>query len=246
MITLLTTSNPKTLKSQGFGIATAVLHLSPSKLSGRNVCPHASESCILACLNLAGRGGIFRAGESTNAIQDARIARTQFFHADREAFLLQLCDEISRFIRRCENAGMTPAIRLNGTSDLPWEKFPVLTYPNVFAMFSRVQFYDYTKWPVRLRASVADIPNYSLTFSLSEHPASEDRAVDALAGGTNVAVVFDIPKGRELPAEYFGVPVIDGDVTDLRYMDPTGVVVGLRAKGPARGTGTENGFVRVA
>jgi hypothetical protein len=45
----------------------------------------------------------------------------------------------------------------------------------------------------------------------------------------NVAVVFDT-----LPTTYLGRPVVNGDDTDLRFLDPQGVVVGLKAKGRAK------------
>jgi hypothetical protein len=92
--------------------------------------------------------------------------------------------------------------------------------------FPNVQFYDYTKWPSHLRQ---DLPaNYHLTFSRSELTTSEDikREIDA---GRNVAVVFDA-----VPDTWEGLPVIDGDANDLRFLDPTGVIVGLKAKGAAK------------
>jgi hypothetical protein len=37
-----------------------------------------------------------------------------------------------------------------------------------------------------------------------------------------------------LPSTWLGFPVIDGDRHDARFLDPAGVIVGLRAKGLAR------------
>ena len=77
---LLTESNPKVQKGTAYGYLTAILHFAPSRLSGvMNACAWATEGCIRSCLNKAGRGGIIRKGEDTNAIQRARIARTRFF-----------------------------------------------------------------------------------------------------------------------------------------------------------------------
>jgi len=59
-------------------------------------------------------------------------------------------------------------------------------------------------------------------------------------------VVFSTTRGAPLPIEFLGVPVIDSDAHDLRYLDPIGVIVGLRAKGrAARRTrrGTPSAFV---
>lgn len=249
---LLTVGNPKTAKGEGYGYLTAIMHLAPEKVSGRNVCPHASAGCAAACLNTAGRGGIGLDADGLNMIQAARIRRTRFFHRDRAAFMAQLVEEIRKHKRAASRHGLRPAVRLNGTSDLPWEAFPVTrkwrdgseqTFPNIFAAFPSVTFYDYTKWPMRLR-KVAGIPNYSLTYSVSEHPEADKRAAEYLAAGRGVAVVFDCGKSESLPTSYLGAPVIDGDATDLRFTDAPGVIVGLRAKGRAKKD--TSGFVRRA
>jgi hypothetical protein len=229
---LLTLGNPKTEKGTGLGFLTAILHLAPADRSGRNVCPWASPGCIATCLNLAGRGGIFAKGEDSNAIQRARIARTEFFFADRPAFLAQLRREIRQHVARAARHGLRPAARLNGTSDIPWESIE----PALFEEFSAVVFYDYTKAPHRIPHP---FPNYSLTFSRSE--TNEADALATLARGGNVAVVFDVARGAPLPATWNGYPVHDADVHDLRFLDPAGSVAGLRAKGPAKRDNT--GFV---
>ena len=226
--TLLSTSNPKTAKGLEHGYLTAILHLAPGNLARRgNVCPHATPGCLAACLNLAGRGGIFPRGKRSNHIQRARIRRTRYLHADRAGFLEQLEREIAAHTRRAENAGLRAAVRLNGTSDLPWERLA----PELFERFHWVRFYDYTKNPSRARRFGAGElpPNYHLTFSRSE--ATPRRKVQRmLAAGVNVAAVYlEVPDGSD-----GGLPVIDGDRTDLRFTDPRGVIVGLRAKGPAR------------
>jgi hypothetical protein len=95
-------------------------------------------------------------------------------------------------------------------------------------------FYDYTKNPERMyRYLSGEMPkNYKLTFSRSE--SNEDAATAVTRLGGNVAAVFTTKKGRDLPDTYLGAPVIDGDTHDLRFLDPSGVVVGLRAKGKAK------------
>lgn len=254
------THNAKTAKSEGGDYIGAILHLAPERLSGRNVCPHASAGCREACLNTAGRGGMVFDADGLNDIQAARIQRTRWFHRDRRAFLSKLVREIASFERRAIRRGLTPTVRLNGTSDLPWERFPVerdgKRYSHVFAAFPGIVFYDYTKWPPRLRERARAIPNYSLTFSLAED--NDRHAADALKRGMNVAVVFDIETARAgfkpQPAAPMidsfklgtsSYPVIDGDRTDLRFLDPRGGhIVGLRAKG--RGKRDRTGFVRAA
>jgi hypothetical protein len=246
---LLTTGNPKVAKGEKYGVLTAIMHLAPERLSGRNVCPHATAGCRAACLNTAGRGGIGLDADGLNIIQVARIQRTRYFHQDRAAFLAQLVREIERHERAAKRHGLKPAMRLNGTSDLPWERFPVVrggqTFPNVFAAFPAITFYDYTKWPARLRPLVASIPNYSLTFSLAEN--NDERAMAALDSGMNVAAVFYWPKSQPFPATINlsgrKVECIDGDASDLRFTDPIrGGIVALRAKG--RGKRDRTGFVR--
>jgi len=238
---LLTTGNPKTAKGEGFGYLTAILHLAPHKVSGFNVCGYASKGCAAACLNTAGRGGIGLDVDGLNVIQIARIQRTRYFRRDRMQFLRDLADAIARHERSAIRHGLRAAVRLNGTSDLPWEKWPIDGYANIFAMFPNVQFYDYTKWPVAKRKLA---PNYHLTFSLCED--NEDRAADALRAGVSVAAVFDTRKSGDLPAIHTigGVTarVIDADKTDLRFLDEPGVICGLRAKGRAKSD--TSGFVR--
>jgi hypothetical protein len=224
---------PKTEKGEALNVSTAVLHLAPHTLGGRgNVCASASTECIEACLNRTGRGGILAGSlddiraERTNPIQLARIARTRrFFDDGADVFVADLAGEIQRHVARARRRGMVPAIRLNGTSDLPWERIA----PDLFARFSDVQFYDYTKHDVRKRPASALPSNYHLTMSYSGHNAAA--CLEALDQGRNVAVVFLVKRGKPLPMSYMGRPVIDGDVNDLRFMDPAGVIVGLRLKG---------------
>lgn len=239
---LLTLSNPKTVKGEKSGYLTAILHLAPASLSGRNVCSHATDGCRAACLNTAGRGGIGLDVDGLNTIQAARIRRTRFFTRDSAGFMALLGAEIAKHVHTARLHGLAPAVRLNGTSDLPWENIRYGTHANLFEAFPDVQFYDYTKVPARIRRRAIGIPNYSLTFSLAD--GNDSNAEDAAAAGLNVAVVFSTRKGHALPEAFMGRPVVDGDLTDLRFTDPAGVIVGLRAKGPA--IRDSSGFVRAA
>jgi hypothetical protein len=221
---LLTVGNPKLLKGQKKGYLSSVLHLAPADLSGKNTCPKATAGCKAACLNTAGRGGIFKKGESTNVIQQARIRKTKMFFEDRRAFLNELTVEIVKTIKSAEKKNLIPVFRLNGTSDIAWEKYEVISGKNIFQMFPEVQFYDYTKI---LGRKVSHIPNYHLTFSKADGNDMDVRL--AASNGMNIAAVF-----KELPEKYIGRPVINGDETDLRFLDPKGVIVGLKAKGKAK------------
>ena len=232
---LLSTGNPKVLKGIKQGYNTYILHLAPASLSGHNTCPKATEGCKMACLNTAGRGGMFKKGESTNTIQMARIRKTQLFFNNREEFMSLLVKDILLAIKQSKRLGLTPVIRLNGTSDISWEKYPVkmgnVFYSNIFEAFGYIQFYDYTKI---LGRKVKNIPNYHLTFSMADGNYMDCK--QAVVEGYNIAVVFGIKKGTKMPEKYFNhnMSVYNGDESDLRFLDPKGVIVGLYAKGKAK------------
>jgi hypothetical protein len=225
---LFTTGNPKLMKGEKKGYLSFVLHLAPADVSGYNTCPKATTGCKKACLNTAGRGGIFKKGETTNVIQQARIRKTKDFFENREQFLQDLRKDITLAIKQAEKKGLTPAFRLNGTSDISWEKYGIIEeFPNV-------QFYDYTK--VRNR-KVSHLKNYHLTFSKADGNDSDVEKV--VSQGMNVAAVF-----TKVPETYLGRKVINGDETDLRFLDEKNVIVGLKAKGKAKKDTT--GFVVVS
>ena len=236
-------ANAKTIKGQKRGFMTAVLYLSPGNLSGTELCAMSTlAGCRTACLSTAGRGGI-AAGRATfvapngdtlpdNAIQHARLARTALFVNDNAAFMAQLVRKITAFVAKAKRKGLVPVVRLNGTSDIRWEDIPVEGKANIFALFPRVMFYDYTKIPNRRHALA--VKNYRLTFSYSHAPAFAPivaRAVSTYGASVNYAAVF---AGKQLPAHFLGRDVINGDESDLRFLDKPGVVVGLIAKGKAR------------
>ena len=233
MFKLLSTANPKIQKGTKLGYLSFILHLAPADLSGKNTCPKATAGCKAACLNTAGRGGMFRKGETTNMIQKARIRKTVAFFFDREQFMIDLAEDIAKGIKMAERLGLTPVFRLNGTSDIAWEKYEVSNSGhNIFDFFPQVQFYDYTKV---LGRKVADIKNYFLIFSAAD--GNDSDVAKAMAQGMNIAMVFD-----KVPSTYMGKEVIDADETDLRFLDPKGVIAGLKAKGRAKKD--TSGFVR--
>jgi len=220
MFKLLSTANPKIQKGTKMGYLSFILHLAPADLSGRETCPKRTAGCTAACLNTAGRGGMFKRGETTNMIQKARIRKTQYFFNERDAFMFDLFKDIQKAIKFAERQGLTPVFRLNGTSDLSWEKYTVgTTDMNLFQLFPTVQFYDYTKV---LGRKVAQYKNYHLTFSKAD--GNDSDVAEALFQGMSVVAVYDA-----IPA---GVP--SADETDLRFLDPKGVMLGLKAKGRAK------------
>jgi hypothetical protein len=220
MFKLLSTANPKIQKGTKLGYLSFILHLAPADLSGRETCPKRTPGCTAACLNTAGRGGMFKRGENTNMIQKARIRKTQYFFANRDAFMVDLANDIRKAIKFAERKGLTPVFRLNGTSDLSWEKYWVPVYDmTLFELFPQVQFYDYTKV---LGRKTSAFPNYHLTFSKAD--GNDSDVAEALLQGMSVVAVYDaIPEG-----------VPSADETDLRFLDPKGVMLGLKAKGRAK------------
>ena len=223
---LLSTGNPKLLKGEKKGYMSFVLHLSPADVSGYETCPKRTAGCTSACLNTAGRGGMFKKGETTNMIQEARKRKTRMFFESREQFLVDLEADIKLGIKQAEKKGLIPCFRLNGTSDIAWEKYGIIE------KFPQVQFYDYTKMRNR---KVASLNNYHLTFSAADGNDMDTRL--AASSGMNVAAVF-----RTVPETYIGRTVVNGDDTDLRFLDPKNVIVGLKAKGKAKKD--TSGFVK--
>ena len=213
---LLQDDNYKTVKGESLGWLTAIMYLAPAMSSGvLNVCLGATAWCIALCLNTAGMGR-FR------NVQAARVAKTMLLASSRALFLACLRYDIGMYVRRAAKRGMRLAVRINGTSDLPW------LAKEMARSFPTVQFYDYTKLA---KAELRQLPNYHITYSYSGENLCESLRV--LAQGVNVAVVFHVRKGMPLPETWHGYRVIDGDLHDLRFLDPKGVVVGLRAKGLA-------------
>jgi len=222
-------TNAKTIKGQGKGYLTGILYLAPSNESGVvNTCGYASQGCRAACLFTAGRGRF-------DNVRKARVRKTMEFHQNKGEFMDQLVKDIHALIKKANKLGLKPCVRLNGTSDISWEQIPVGRSSNIFELFEGVPFYDYTKnFKKLVRLKENPIANYSLTFSRSE--SNEEQSKLALALGFNVASVF-----RVVPPSSYDRPVINGDDSDLRFLDPKGVVAGLKAKGDAKKD--KSGFV---
>jgi hypothetical protein len=212
---LLSTNNTKIKKGEKLGWRTLGLSLAPANLSGKQLCPHRSPGCEAACLNTSGMGAF-------SNVQEARIRKSKLLIENRAVFLAQLEKELANLNKRA-GKGTQTAVRLNVLSDLPWHNLiDMEKLPNL-------KFYDYTPNPARMIQFLrGELPaNYHLTFSRKENNQAQVELIANMGG--NVAVVFN-----ELPGTYLGKPVVDGDETDLRFLDPKGVVVGLKAKGKAK------------
>lgn len=216
---MLGKDNSKTIKGEKEGYTTYIMYLSPHKQNslGKNLCSHASKGCAEACLFTAGRGRM-------SNVQQARINKTEYFLTKKFSFMYQLYKELTTIQKRHKKSGTKFCVRLNGTSDIPWEYIRIINNKSIFELFPDIQFYDYTKIPNRL---FNKYPNYHLTFSKSE--INDSICNQLLNEGYNVAMVFN-----QLPTEYKGYKVINGDKNDLRFLDDKNVIVGLTAKGDAK------------
>ena len=218
---LSVSSDAKTVKGETLGFLTGILYLAPANTTKWNTCSMAKTAkCDVACLYKAGRGAM-------NSVQTARINKTIWFFEDRQSFMQQLVVDIDKLFFKAKRMGLTPLVRLNGTSDIQWESIPINGYKNIFEAFPDVQFYDYTKI-----ANRTDLPaNYDLTFSYSGVEGFQPFVTKALLNNMRIAVVFR--KEQDIPQSFMGIPVVSGDKSDVRHLDDK-VIVGLYAKGKAK------------
>ena len=227
---LLGSSTYKMEKSQKYKYLSEILHLAPANIGGVNICPNASPECIKLCLNTSGRGQM-------TTVQKSRLNKKFYFLADRLKFLNHLDHEIKLSYARARRKGFKYTVRLNGTSDLPFERYKLENGLNLMDNNPHVQFIDYTKVTNRLNKKNKIPKNYSLTYSQAENNLKDVKQV--LKTKYNIATVFR----KKLPKKWLGRKVINGDISDLRHLeDGKKIIVGLIAKGKA--IKNFNGFVQ--
>lgn len=246
----------KAIKAREYGYMNAINYMAPASTAGAgNVCPNASPGCLALCLGwFSGQAGIVKKGTRRNrtggnATRKSRIAKVQLFMHDRRSFMREMVNGIEQSLRAAAREGLTLCVRLNGSSDIPWEhiKLDVRDFAlgtTILERFADVQFVDYTKSVKRAAAHArGEMPNnYHLTFSRSE--TNEADCLLVLEAGGNVAVVFEGDK----PSRYLGHIVLDGDRHDLRHLDNASTlargpfVIGLSPKG-SKAKRDESGFV---
>ena len=241
---LISLDNTKTIKGEKKGYITGILYLAPNIESKViNVCPMAKVAgCDVGCLYSAGRGKF-------NNVRNARIRKTVLFYEKPNEFLNEIANDIFSLIRKAERDNKIPLIRLNGTSDILWERKSFILneevavkirkepgkYKNIMELYPEINFYDYTK--IAARENLPE--NYDLTFSYSGTPAFQKEVNKALSKNMRMAVVF---RTKEIiPETFLGKRVINGDDTDLRPLEPQGVIISLFAKGDAKKD--KSGFV---
>jgi hypothetical protein len=228
-INLLGYINKKTIKGEKLGYRTGILYLAPAELaiqagSNATACPFASDECKALCLFTAGFGVY-------NRIKVARMRKTDYVMGGRlwnempnSEAIETLKKNLKSLTNRCKKDKMMPCVRLNGTSD-----YPVHTW-GLMKLFPNIMFYDYTKDFNRMADWINHLLplNYHLTFSFSGHNWLQCELV--LRHGGNVAIVF----AKKIPKKYKGYTVVDGDKSDLRFLDRKNVIVGLLPKGKAK------------
>lgn len=228
-------SNTKLSKGDSDSILTLSLSLAPATMAGRgDVCAFKSKSCEQFCLGPFSGRGVF------DTVKNARVRKTQLFFDDNSSFKQQLYNDIQMFNDYCIANKIQGYARLNIASDINWMKIKYKDKNNksIFDLFPDIKFYDYTKDLKR----TSKHPNYKLTYSYSENVTTVT-VKQLINKGKNVAVIFD-----KLPTQnWLGMEVIDGDETDLRFEDKSGVIVGLSPKGnllkKAVKNNTDGGFV---
>jgi len=202
---------------------TYALYLAPAKVSGYNVCSHSTPECRMGCLHTSGHTGI-EINSGGNTIQKSRIKKTRLFFEEKDFFMAWMIAEIKSKKAKAERMGFYFSVRLNATSDIDWQKV-YYKGKTIFEIFPDVIFYDYTKNHNKFN----DIPdNYHLTLSYTGR--NWVKCLDVLSKGFNVAMVFNVKDEKQLPSEYKGYKVVNGDLTDYRVDDAKGIIVGLKWK----------------
>jgi hypothetical protein len=204
-------------------VNTYCIYLAPANLSGYNTCSHSTPECRMGCLNTSGRAGMEQIAGKTITV-DCRNKKSQLLFEQTNFFMQWLIAEIQTKKALSYKKGMDFAVRLNGTSDIDWSKI-LVNGKTIFELFSDVEIYDYTKNPNKFKNKPK---NYHLTMSYTGRNWQVCEML--LQKRENVAVIFDVKKETDLPKEFRGYKVINGDLTDYRISDPKGVIVGLKWK----------------
>jgi len=218
-------------------------------LTGLGLCVGSNDACRASCLVYTGNNPI---GDKYGK---AKLVRTEALLLEPNAWIRMWVSSIEKHIVAAAKEKSRPYVRPNVLSDIPWE----LVCPEIFGFFEKrersgrlkktgVRFYDYTKVPDRKIAGL----NYDMTFSFSG--TNEAYCLSELERGYRVAVVYWLrSKGDSVTRKKWnGYPVIDGDLHDMRPLDPSNVVVGLtykidrRKKGEGAGRPSESNmkFIR--
>jgi hypothetical protein len=235
------TDSAKAIKADKFGYLNGINYMAQDDTASTaekyfTLCPHSTAGCRALCLGkYSGQAAMVTDLEhGTNAVRESRVRKARYFMNERPAFMAEMNWHIHDLARKARRKNKKLAIRPNGSTDVRFERIKH-NGQTVMELHPTTQFIDYTKNLKRLLDKTRPA-NYHLTFSLSEE--NKAKALQALAAGFNVAVVF----GNGQPKRYLGHDVIDGTVHDLRHLDPAPCIVGLDPKG-AKAKADQSGFV---
>lgn len=210
------------------------LALAPAQYSGKELCAWRTSGCTMAC------NGFWSGMNVTISTRLALIGRAVLFNWYRDIFRSKLRRELGNFAKLCKRTNVRPAVRLNVSSDVVWERL----FAELFTEFPMIHFLDYTKALPKHRPTLP--PNYQLVHSFNERTTAAD-VWDIVQSGRNVVIAFDsayapsrglwgaLPRSVRFTDDSgrdFTLPVVNGDRHDLRLrdMDGRGVVVGLHGK----------------
>lgn len=189
---------------------TYLIHFMPAAQSGFITCPCASGGCASECLNTAGNMGAL--GGKTIS----RLKRTWELAKEGPLVLRKIRKEIAGKLQKAEEKNKKLVIRLNGTSDFDWTKYTDPNGFNLFELFPTVQFYDYTKVANRMETLPKQHSNYHLTFSRNEKNENQQKSLELLYKGHNVAVVFGPGKTGGASELIFRKSVNQKTIDDLK------------------------------
>jgi len=201
----LPTAQPKTMLNDRYTLS---LNLSAGS---NHLCVNTGN-----CEDICVTNESFRGADVDNRF--SRLVKSQFLLQHPQHFGAILLAETESVLRKHPTAMARP----NCNSDVAWESvFPWLC--------DVIPLYDYTK---RLNRVGWLHKQYRTTYSAtnSTREATVRRLIDR---GDTVTCVFAVKK-HQLPDQHLDTIVIDGDVSDDRFNDPAGVIVGLSAKGKVR------------
>lgn len=226
----------KHMKAYKYNELVYTIYFAPAKSSGYEACPGRTPECTAACLNMSGHN---RMDIHDNTINNSRAKKTKLFFEHRDFTVRWIIEEIKAAKKKAEIEGRRFSVRLNNTSDISPEEFYIMEgeeKKNLLQLFPVVLFYDYTKVASRIEL-LKKYPNYDLTYSFNGY--NEDLCKGMLRRNVRVAVVFN----GVLPDKLWGVPVVDGDLYDMRYKDKPNVICGLHYKKVRTKLNPENKFV---
>ena len=206
---LFTSQNYKTVKGEKQKYKTYVLYMKSGEIEidgkKKNSCPNKSAACYKYCLDNAGRG-------SFTSVKLSRLIKTKRYYFNSGKFKDDVANEINRKYKwwSKNKPDWRLAFRCDGTSDLGVGRSISYGVP------LDVNLYDYTK----------------------NSRENKKECLEALNMGVNVAVPFihNIKAMRDLPTswhpeQFWGYPVISGENSDLRFLDPAPSIVALKPKG---------------